>query len=144
MFFSTRNAYILHFRHSIPLFKIRANESGGIWEALCYKEERSTFLNMDLCIYICIIYTYTYDIYGAGSMTIHFLIHVTENGIEQIPYLRVSVQVHSIAILSCAAELRTLTKLANAVQWINLMANMVSWETSRRFDMKQGASYSPQ
>lgn len=77
-------------------------------------------------------------------MTIHFLIHATENGIEQIPYLRVSVQVHSIAILSCVAELRTLTKLANAVQWINLMANMVSWETSRRFDMKQGASYSPQ
>lgn len=77
-------------------------------------------------------------------MTIHFLIHVTENGIEQIPYLRVSVQVHSVAVLSCAVELRTLTKLANAVQWINLMADMVSWETSRHFDMKQGGSYSPQ
>lgn len=95
-------------------------------------------------MHIYVLYIYTYDIYGAGSVTIHFLIHVTENGIEQIPYLRVSVQVHSIAILSCAVELRTLTKLANAVQWINLMADMVSWETSRRFDMKQGGSYSPQ
>lgn len=99
-------------------------------------------MNMYLCIYM--YYIYTYDIYGAGSVTIHFLIHVTENGIEQIPYLRVSVQVHSIAILSCAVELRTLMKLANAVQWINLMADVVSWETSRRFDMKQGGSCSPQ
>lgn len=35
-------------------------------------------------------------------------------------------------------------KLANAVQWINFIIDMVSWETSRHFSTKQGARYSPQ
>lgn len=48
----------------------------------------------------------------------------------------ISVQVQRISILGSADEIRTLMKLADAVRWINLFLDMVSWETSRHFRMK--------
>ena len=48
-----------------------------------------------------------------------------------------SVLVQRISILSRADVFRTLMKLANAGQWIHFILDMVSWETSRHFNMKQ-------